>query len=131
MLAFEFICGHPPFEAETQIEARVVPQFALPLLFSRLLVHYAQTYRRIAAVDLRFPEHVSPEARDFISKVCLYCHRLTPLKPLKFDCGLQLLRKNPADRMKLPAISTHPWILKHSTPTSSGTETGAVSPGLC
>ena len=29
----------------------------------------AATYRRIAKVDLRIPAHVSPEARDVISKV--------------------------------------------------------------
>ena len=29
----------------------------------------AATYRRIAKVDLRIPSHVSPEARDLISKV--------------------------------------------------------------
>jgi hypothetical protein len=29
----------------------------------------AATYRRIAKVDLRIPPHVSPEARDLISKV--------------------------------------------------------------
>lgn len=27
------------------------------------------TYRRIAKVDLRIPSHVSPDARDLISKV--------------------------------------------------------------
>ena len=29
----------------------------------------AATYRRIAKVDLRIPAHVSPEAKDLISKV--------------------------------------------------------------
>ena len=50
VLAFEFMCGHPPFETPDQ----------------RL------TYKRIAAVDLHFERepHLSREARDFISRVC-------------------------------------------------------------
>jgi aurora kinase, other len=47
VLAYEFIVGSPPFEAEGN----------------------SATYRRILKVDLQFPPHVSKEARDFISRL--------------------------------------------------------------
>jgi serine/threonine protein kinase len=47
VLAYEFLCGHPPFEAEG----------------------HSETYRRIVKVDLQFPTWVSPEARDFIGRL--------------------------------------------------------------
>ena len=47
VLAYEFLVGSPPFEAED----------------------HKQTYKRISKVDLHFPSYVSTEARDFISKL--------------------------------------------------------------
>ena len=47
VLCYEFLVGNPPFEAADT----------------------AQTYKRIVKVDLKFPKHVSPGARDLISKV--------------------------------------------------------------
>ena len=47
VLAYEFCCGEPPFEAPTNQD----------------------TYRRITRVDLKFPSHVSEGARDVITKV--------------------------------------------------------------
>lgn len=47
VLAYEFLVGSPPFEAEC----------------------YRATYRRISSVDLRFPSSVSSGARDLISKI--------------------------------------------------------------
>ena len=47
VLAYEFLCGSPPFEAEG----------------------HSETYRRIVNVNLRFPAHVSPEAQDFIRRL--------------------------------------------------------------
>mmetsp|Transcript_32557 Transcript_32557/g.59080 ORF Transcript_32557/g.59080 Transcript_32557/m.59080 type:complete len:314 (-) Transcript_32557:90-1031(-) len=49
VLAYEFLFGRPPFEAE----------------------HHQDTYRRIVRVDLRFPEEpvVSDAAKDFIQKL--------------------------------------------------------------
>jgi aurora kinase, other len=47
VLAYEFLVGSPPFEAEG----------------------YRATYRRISSVDLRFPSLVSPGARDLISRL--------------------------------------------------------------
>ena len=47
VLTYEFLCGHPPFEAEG----------------------HSETYRRIVRVDLKFPPHVSPEAQDFVRRL--------------------------------------------------------------
>mmetsp|Transcript_22057 Transcript_22057/g.89466 ORF Transcript_22057/g.89466 Transcript_22057/m.89466 type:complete len:343 (+) Transcript_22057:196-1224(+) len=47
VLMYEFLCGQPPFEAQTRNE----------------------TYRRISRVDLVFPSHVSAEAKDLMSKL--------------------------------------------------------------
>ena len=44
VLAYEFLCGVPPFEAEG----------------------HSETYKRILRVDLHFPSHVSSAARDMI-----------------------------------------------------------------
>ena len=78
VLAYEFLVGTPPFEAEG----------------------HTATYRRIVKVDLRFPPHVSPEARDFISR---------------------LLQKDPRRRMPLDKVPSHPWIQKHlKTPREGG-----------
>ena len=48
ILAFEFTCGFPPFEAEDS----------------------HQTYSRIRQLDLKLPGHLSAECKDFICK-CL------------------------------------------------------------
>ena len=49
VLAFEFLCGHPPFETPNQKD----------------------TYHRIANVDIRFDKepHLSALARDIITRV--------------------------------------------------------------
>lgn len=47
VLLYEFLVGHPPFEAEG----------------------HSATYRRIARVDLHFPSDVSEGARDLISRL--------------------------------------------------------------
>jgi len=70
VLTYEFLVGKPPFEAESNNE----------------------TYRRITKVDLRFPVHVSTEAKDLISR---------------------LLRKEPNERLTLSEVMKHPWILAH------------------
>jgi len=79
VLAYEFLVGSPPFEAEG----------------------HRATYRRIAAVDLRFPVFVSERAQDLIRK---------------------LLVKEQAKRMKLADVPKHDWIIFHTTsqkPTSA------------
>uniref|UniRef100_A0A2P2I3I6 Aurora kinase n=1 Tax=Hirondellea gigas TaxID=1518452 RepID=A0A2P2I3I6_9CRUS len=50
VLCYEFLCGSPPFEAETS----------------------SDTYKRICKVQLRFPSHVSASARDLITKLLRY-----------------------------------------------------------
>ena len=52
VLMFEFMVGNPPFEAQTHNE----------------------TYKRISKVDLKFPPHVSPLARDLLQKVLHVFH---------------------------------------------------------
>lgn len=69
ILCYEFLCGVPPFEEEG----------------------HHQTYRRIARVDLRFPEHVSLDAQDLIRK---------------------LLQRQPEKRLPLAEVLVHPWIVK-------------------
>ena len=61
VLAYEFLCGVPPFEAEG----------------------HSETYKRILRVDLNFPSHVSRSARDMISALLVKepRHRL-PLRKL-------------------------------------------------
>ena len=70
VLCYEFLVGNPPFEAQGHHE----------------------TYKKIAKVDIKWPEHVSAEARDLISK---------------------LLVKDPASRMSLGDVAAHPWIKRH------------------
>nr|XP_056719615.1 aurora kinase B [Euleptes europaea] len=71
ILCYEFLVGHPPFES----------------------VSHTDTYRRILAVDLKFPPFVSEGARDLISK---------------------LLRRIPVQRLSLQAVKEHPWVKANS-----------------
>lgn len=76
VLAYEFLVGSPPFEAEC----------------------YRATYRRISSVDLRFPSSVSSGARDLISKILVKDQskrmRLTDIP--KHPWIMQNLQKPPA-----------------------------------
>jgi len=71
VLTYEFLVGSPPFEAQSNQD----------------------TYKRIVNIDLRFPSHVSSQARDLVAR---------------------LLRKNPADRIALEDVLKHPWIAQDS-----------------
>ena len=73
VLAYEFLCGVPPFEAEG----------------------HSETYKRILRVDLKFPAHVSADARDMIAS---------------------LLVKEPRNRLPLSKLLEHPWIAKNASP---------------
>ena len=70
VLAYEFIVGSPPFEAQGHTE----------------------TYKRISRVQMEYPDHVSPEARDLITK---------------------LLQKKTTDRLDLAEVPKHPWIVRN------------------
>jgi serine/threonine protein kinase len=70
VLCYEFLVGQPPFLATE-------PQ---------------DTYKRIVKIDLKFPVHVSVDARDFIRK---------------------LLVKDPKNRLKLSEVKHHDWIKKY------------------
>lgn len=70
VLMYEFLCGQPPFMSNQT----------------------KQTYQRILNVDIKFPNHVSMEARDLIKK---------------------LLVKDPKKRLRLSEVKLHPWIKKY------------------
>lgn len=59
ILCYEFIVGNPPFEAED----------------------HKRTYERIKNIDLKFPEGLSDEVKDLISRVLTY----DPKKRLTLD----------------------------------------------
>lgn len=71
VLCYELLVGHPPFESQTSQE----------------------TYKKIVSCYCKFPDHVTPEARDLI---------------------LKLLQKIPAERISLRDVKNHPWIQKHA-----------------
>ena len=71
VLCYEFLVGEPPFEAEG----------------------HKETYRRIAKVDLKFPDYVKEGARAFVSA---------------------LLRHDPSDRMTLGQALEHPWLVENA-----------------
>ncbi|KAI8928496.1 kinase-like domain-containing protein [Entophlyctis helioformis] len=72
VLCYEFLVGVPPFEDQRS---------------------YKATYRRITKVDLKFPDYISQEAADLITK---------------------LLRREPGNRLPLEQVARHPWIVKHA-----------------
>jgi serine/threonine protein kinase len=72
VLCYEFLVGVPPFEDRTS---------------------YKATYKRIAKVDLQFPDFVSELAKDLISG---------------------LLQRNPEKRMSLERVIQHPWIVQYN-----------------
>lgn len=71
VLIYEFLVGKPPFESSSA----------------------KTTYDRIRRVDLKFPAHVSDDAKDLISK---------------------LLQKEPNKRASLEEVMSHPWITKNA-----------------
>ncbi|XP_068215410.1 aurora kinase A-like [Palaemon carinicauda] len=70
VLCYEFLAGKPSFEAKS----------------------HAETFKRIARVDIRFPTHFSEDVKDLICR---------------------MLRYNPRDRLSFDAIMEHPWIKSH------------------
>ncbi|RKP01096.1 hypothetical protein CXG81DRAFT_12409 [Caulochytrium protostelioides] len=72
ILCYEFLVGVPPFEDPSS---------------------YRATYKRIARVDLQFPDYLSADARDLISRLLIY---------------------TPEDRLPLSQVLQHPWIQRHN-----------------
>ncbi|KAH9444238.1 hypothetical protein Pst134EA_032465 [Puccinia striiformis f. sp. tritici] len=100
------LCGTldylPPEMVEGKDHNEKVDLWALGVLTYEFLVgvppfedlsgHNA-TYKKISKVDFSIPSTVSPEASDLIRK---------------------LLKHEPQDRLPLPQVATHPWIMKYS-----------------
>ena len=83
VLCYEFLVGQPPFEDQAG---------------------YRATYKRIATVDLKIPESVSPEAADLIRQVrhgCVYI--------LLHSCCNIIQRRG----FPLEQVLRHPWIVKY------------------
>ena len=84
VLTYEFLVGKPPFEAESNNETY--------RRITKVLTYNFPFYMIIPVqVDLRFPAHLSTEAKDLISR---------------------LLRKESSDRLNLEGVAAHPWITK-------------------
>ena len=71
VLMYEFLCGSPPFEADG----------------------HPETYKRISKIDIKWPKHVTADARDLIAR---------------------LLVKDPESRMSLKDVENHPWIVRNT-----------------
>jgi len=70
ILTYEFLTAGPPFTGK----------------------NHDETYNKINKLEIRFPDYISEDARDFI---------------------LRILQKEPKDRMPLSEIPFHPWIQKY------------------
>ncbi|CCC68533.1 hypothetical protein NCAS_0B04490 [Naumovozyma castellii] len=70
VLTYELIVGSPPFEEDTK----------------------ELTYKRILKNDIKFPETVSHDVKDLISK---------------------LLKYNPSERISMRDVMKHPWIIRN------------------
>lgn len=116
VLCYEFLFGQPPFEAEG----------------------HSNTYKRILRVDLRFPADipVCSGAKDLIRKVlacttgvlsvanlvCPLVHVLllsgvvlrSCVYAMTLLCLLQLLVKDPTQRLPLKQVIQHPWIIGYT-----------------
>ncbi|KAJ8257967.1 hypothetical protein GJAV_G00191680 [Gymnothorax javanicus] len=88
VLAYEFLVGKPPFETKS----------------------HEETYRKISRVEFTYPDHVSPESRDLISR---------------------LLKHNPLHRLPILGVLQHPWVLQLSSkrPATVSVPASAAAPG--
>lgn len=90
----------PPEMVEARAHGPAVDAWAVGVLLYELLVgrppfeekHAAETYRRIARVDLRVPPAVDADARDLLAR---------------------LLRYDPERRLALADVPRHAWVLKN------------------
>lgn len=72
VLIYEFLVGTPPFEADDK----------------------NVTYKRIARLDIKFPDYIDPDAKNLI---------------------LSLLKLDDSKRFSLDSIASHPWIIKNKS----------------
>ena len=135
MLTYEFIVGHPPFESESHLEVpptdcvRYSCCYSLPLQCPCSLCCNTDVQEDcrggfcISALCF----HGSARFHSQGSGVCMHCCS----SPGSFAVVLfasQLLRRDPADRMSLGAVSSHPWIMKHSVKAPTSDATAAEMP---
>lgn len=102
VLCYEFLVGVPPFEEPSS---------------------YRATYKRIASVDLKVPEFVSPEAKDLITKVSNDWIPRTLIDRTNPSLA-QLLQHDPQARLPVEMVLTHPWIQKYARPEDLGLPSG-------
>ncbi|MGH0180538.1 UNVERIFIED_CONTAM: hypothetical protein FKN15_004535 [Acipenser sinensis] len=100
------LCGTldylPPEMIEGRMHDEKVDLWSLGVLCYEFLVgtppfetkSHEETYRKISKVDFSYPQFVSEGCRDLISK---------------------LLKHNPNQRLPLPGVLTHPWVVANST----------------
>ncbi|XP_041112780.1 aurora kinase B-like isoform X2 [Polyodon spathula] len=100
------LCGTldylPPEMIEGRMHDEKVDLWSLGILCYEFLVgtppfetkSHEETYRNISKVDFSYPQFVSEGCRDLISK---------------------LLKHNPNQRLPLPGVLTHPWVVANST----------------
>lgn len=98
VLAYEFLVGHTPFRPPPASSPYSSPN-KLNAKHASASPYAAdpeqnQLYNSILNSVVSFPPHVSPEARDFISR---------------------LLERNPRRRMRLREAFAHRWIRQHAT----------------
>lgn len=71
----------------------------------------ADTMKRIATVDFKFPSGFTADAKDLIGKVRL-C--LSPFKFVSYwPYVLQLLKLEPEERLPLSEVMVHPWVTRN------------------
>ncbi|KAK6479509.1 aurora kinase B-like isoform X2 [Huso huso] len=100
------LCGTldylPPEMIEGRMHDEKVDLWSLGVLCYEFLVgtppfetkSHEETYRKISKVDFSYPQFVNEGCRDLISK---------------------LLKHNPNQRLPLPGVLTHPWVVTNST----------------
>lgn len=98
------LCGTldylPPEMIESKVHDAQVDNWALGVLIYEMLVgkppfeeaDKGDTYKRIVNIDVRYPDYLDPLAKDLITA---------------------LLQKNPAERLLLSKVMTHPWIVRY------------------
>lgn len=98
ILCYEFLVGQPPFLSKTQEE----------------------TYEKIRSLNIPWPSHIKPGAKDLISQV--YFARkyfnfaivfVQFWRYLKNTFTFQLIKKHSSQRISLAQVKRHPWILEH------------------